>query len=472
MSDLWLVAGGDAEAERHRNYLVSARTAATQAVHFVLGSSGPDEYRDREALVADRLDAAVASAIGSDSGSFLDVRMALLSEMSKDFSAIHQAREQERTAELRRREERQASERAAAHRVAAARSINDAFTKLAAEERLAADFRRNVQAFSVTAADWRESSSSDSGGGTWTARINGFEVSVFDSGMGDCNWAVYNEGSMQKRRSGHAESRAAAQSAAEAAAMSVEASRKTAVSLDGWNVSTVGWDHEGSVKLNVFKFDPSVPEGPDQPRISHPLDGTTYPTRDEAMQAAYDAGVARPSTVGAKTAGNPIAVPQRLKSEPCDACGAKAGEPCKTNKGETYPDPEWTHAKGDAKIGPLNSARQAQDHPEDELINWGSTAENEDPEMIDWSAEKNKKPIKPLASQTTTDVAWSRTRVAVADRHVPTWTASLNDHELMVVAANQGFTWAVYSDSEQPLAQGRVAKLELAQTLAATAATS
>ena len=65
--------------------------------------------------------------------------------------------------------------------------------------------------------------------------------------------------------------------------------------------------------------------------------------------------------------------------------------------------------------------------------------------------------------------SWSRTKVAAADREVPTWTSQANGRDLVVIAINQGFTWAVYGEGDEPLAKGRAAKLELAQILAATA---
>lgn len=65
---------------------------------------------------------------------------------------------------------------------------------------------------------------------------------------------------------------------------------------------------------------------------------------------------------------------------------------------------------------------------------------------------------------------WSRrTKVATADREVPTWVGEANGRDLVVIAINRGFTWAVYGEGDEPLAKGRAAKLELAQNLAATA---
>lgn len=132
MSDLWLVAGGDAEAERHANYLLSARTAAAGSMAFVLAAADPDEYQHREALMAERLDEAVSMAVGSDTGMFLDVRMALLTEMNADFQTVHQARmEAQRQLQARERVRREVEQRAAA-RVAA---INEGFEKLAYSDR-------------------------------------------------------------------------------------------------------------------------------------------------------------------------------------------------------------------------------------------------------------------------------------------------------------------------------------------------
>ena len=132
MSDLWLVAGGDAEAERHANYLLSARTAAAGSIAFVLAAADPDEYQHREALMAERLDEAVSMAVGSDTGMFLDVRMALLTEMNADFQTVHQARmEAQRQLQARERVRREVEQRAAA-RVAA---INEGFEKLAYSDR-------------------------------------------------------------------------------------------------------------------------------------------------------------------------------------------------------------------------------------------------------------------------------------------------------------------------------------------------
>jgi predicted RNA-binding Zn-ribbon protein involved in translation (DUF1610 family) len=143
----------------------------------------------------------------------------------------------------------------------------------------------------------------------WEAHSGDYDLMIFMHPVTGYTWSVYPASKDTEIASGPAMSLDTAKLAAEAAVptetvgqMPLFAKRHEAIALDGWNVSTVGWDHEGEVKLNVFKFDPSVPEGPNQPRISHELDGTTYPTRGEAMAAAYAAGVARPSSLGKKAA--------------------------------------------------------------------------------------------------------------------------------------------------------------------------
>ena len=124
MSDLWTTIGSAAEQERYLRHLTAARTAAATSMAFVLGSSDPDEYSHREALMSERIDDAVRNAVGDDGSSFLDVRMALLSELHQDFTRVHEARQAEARRIQALAAARQLEERRAAERVAAAQAIN------------------------------------------------------------------------------------------------------------------------------------------------------------------------------------------------------------------------------------------------------------------------------------------------------------------------------------------------------------
>ena len=60
------------------------------------------------------------------------------------------------------------------------------------------------------------------------------------------------------------------------------------VVVDGWCCSTTGWDHQGSVTANAFRFtSPDITTPPER----HPLDGTKYPTQADAKRAQYEAGL-------------------------------------------------------------------------------------------------------------------------------------------------------------------------------------
>lgn len=114
MSDLWITAGEDAEAALHLRYLTHARTAAASSIAFVLGAQEPDDFTHRAALVSGALDEACEAAVGPDTNRFLDVRVALLTEVEESFNTVHEARQVEA-----RRKEAAAAERKAAERKAA-----------------------------------------------------------------------------------------------------------------------------------------------------------------------------------------------------------------------------------------------------------------------------------------------------------------------------------------------------------------
>lgn len=135
MSDLWTTIGSAAEQERYLRHLTAARTAAATSMAFVLGSSDPDEYSHREALMSERIDDAVRNAVGDDGSSFLDVRMALLSELHQDFTRVHEARQAEARRIQALAAARQLEERRAAERVAAAQAINAEFAQVVATAR-------------------------------------------------------------------------------------------------------------------------------------------------------------------------------------------------------------------------------------------------------------------------------------------------------------------------------------------------
>jgi hypothetical protein len=124
-SDLWTLAGVDAEAERDHRYLTGARQAAVQAWAFLAGAESRGDFENRRALVGEQLDAAAARAVGQDTGSFIVVRAALEDSFLEDFEAIHAERQAE-------------SQRRNAHRAALRRQEAEARKRVEAQAKRAA----------------------------------------------------------------------------------------------------------------------------------------------------------------------------------------------------------------------------------------------------------------------------------------------------------------------------------------------
>lgn len=98
MSDLWITASRDAEAEDLERRLTAARLAATPVWPFLAAATSHRDFENRKALAADRIEHVAANAAGGDPVLFGVVHSSLLEGFTRDFTILHTARLEQREA--------------------------------------------------------------------------------------------------------------------------------------------------------------------------------------------------------------------------------------------------------------------------------------------------------------------------------------------------------------------------------------
>jgi hypothetical protein len=124
MSDLWITASADTEAELAERLLAQARVASAGAWGFLASSVSRDDFENRIALVSQQLDAATEAAVGGNLAHFTATRVALHDSIVGDFEQLYTERQAEIQRVNNRRAAVRAEEAAARKRVAA---VNRAF---------------------------------------------------------------------------------------------------------------------------------------------------------------------------------------------------------------------------------------------------------------------------------------------------------------------------------------------------------
>ncbi len=107
MTDLWQESTRDFEAERLAHRTASARIALADFIPYLTSAESTLDHENRVALIADRIEAAVHQAVGSDVGAFPVVHQAAMDALHADFQAVFT----ERQAEAQRVNARRAYER-------------------------------------------------------------------------------------------------------------------------------------------------------------------------------------------------------------------------------------------------------------------------------------------------------------------------------------------------------------------------
>ena len=119
MSDLWTIASTDAEAEHLDRHVTAAKVASAAVWPFLAAAGSPEEFANRKALVADRIERIAAAATEGDPALFGAVHAAVQDGLDEDFTVHHSARLAEiaiRVSASREEQRRQASIREALER--------------------------------------------------------------------------------------------------------------------------------------------------------------------------------------------------------------------------------------------------------------------------------------------------------------------------------------------------------------------
>lgn len=107
MTNLWIEATHDHDAERRDDMIRVATIATAEHLGFVLQAESKDDFDDRVALVADQVERKIASLTHNDPAMFPIVHQAVLADWERDFDVI----DEQRKAETQRRNARRAYER-------------------------------------------------------------------------------------------------------------------------------------------------------------------------------------------------------------------------------------------------------------------------------------------------------------------------------------------------------------------------
>ncbi len=91
MTDLWTEVSRDDEAERTQRYLLAARVRTSHLVPLLAQATSAADYTNRLALVADRMESAVAEAVGEDYDYYGRTHAALLAELREDWELVRSA---------------------------------------------------------------------------------------------------------------------------------------------------------------------------------------------------------------------------------------------------------------------------------------------------------------------------------------------------------------------------------------------
>lgn len=95
MTDLWQESTRDFEAERLAHRTASARIALADFIPYLTSAESTLDHENRVALIADRIEAAVHQAVGSDVGAFPVVHQAAMDALHADFQAVFTERQAE-----------------------------------------------------------------------------------------------------------------------------------------------------------------------------------------------------------------------------------------------------------------------------------------------------------------------------------------------------------------------------------------
>lgn len=89
MSDLWVTASTDVERETLDRHLTIARVASAAVWPFLAGARDEQDYVNRKALSADRIERIAAAATEGDPALFSAVHAGLLDGLDEDFTVLH-----------------------------------------------------------------------------------------------------------------------------------------------------------------------------------------------------------------------------------------------------------------------------------------------------------------------------------------------------------------------------------------------
>lgn len=95
MSDMWTTASEDVAAEEMARRVAAARVATVDVWPFLSRAENDTDYANRKAIVADRLDSAVAKMLPNDPVAFSIVRATLESTFDDDYRVVAQVRKVE-----------------------------------------------------------------------------------------------------------------------------------------------------------------------------------------------------------------------------------------------------------------------------------------------------------------------------------------------------------------------------------------
>lgn len=108
MTDLWTEASRDVEAEILDRHLTAARVAAAPLWPFLAAAVSPEDYANRKALSADKIERIAQAAAQGDPSLFGVVHAGLLDGLDSDFTVLHTERTAKRIeAETKTRAEQQ-----------------------------------------------------------------------------------------------------------------------------------------------------------------------------------------------------------------------------------------------------------------------------------------------------------------------------------------------------------------------------
>lgn len=207
MSDLWVAATADVEAETAQRYLAAARVNAQPVWSFLTSAASREDFENRRALAAAQLDVATEQAVGGHVAHFATTRVALEDSIIEDFEKLHEQRQREaqarnarRAAVLAEERERRKAAEAAAKKVAepkVQRRRRSSRHRTAAESRII-DGRRVWFWRTESGQEIRAAGPDDNGPAQDMSPFGGYDPACSACWLGRAHTVQYHEQSVAK----------------------------------------------------------------------------------------------------------------------------------------------------------------------------------------------------------------------------------------------------------------------------------